>query len=49
LRNHLSSIYQKLGVNNRLDLYIYAQRHGLAWDAPDEPSPGTLDHKLKTA
>jgi DNA-binding NarL/FixJ family response regulator len=49
LRNHLSSIYQKLGVNNRLDLYIYAQRHGLAWAAPDEPSPGTLDHKLKTA
>lgn len=27
LRNHLSSIYQKLGVNNRLDLYIYAQNH----------------------
>jgi len=27
LRNHLSSIYQKLGVNNRLDLFVYAQRH----------------------
>ena len=27
LRNHLSSIYQKLGVNNRLDLYIYAQNN----------------------
>ena len=27
LRNHLSSIYQKLGVNNRLDLYVYAQSH----------------------
>lgn len=27
LRNHLSSIYQKLGVNNRLDLYVYAQNH----------------------
>lgn len=28
LRNHLSSIYQKLGVNNRLDLYMFAQTHG---------------------
>lgn len=27
LRNHLSSIYQKLGVGNRLDLYVYAQSH----------------------
>lgn len=27
LRNHLSSIYQKLGVNNRLDLYVYVQSH----------------------
>jgi len=27
LRNHLSSIYQKLGVSNRLDLYVYAQSH----------------------
>jgi len=28
LRNHLSSIYQKLGVSNRLDLYMYAQNSG---------------------
>lgn len=28
LRNHLSSIYQKLGVCNRLDLYMYAQNRG---------------------
>ena len=27
LRNHLSSIYQKLGVSNRLDLYVYVQNH----------------------
>lgn len=27
LRNHLSSIYQKLGVGNRLDLYVYVQSH----------------------
>jgi two-component system, NarL family, nitrate/nitrite response regulator NarL len=29
LRNHLSRIYDKLGVPNRLELYIYAQRQGL--------------------
>lgn len=29
LRNHLSRIYDKLGVLNRLELYVYAQRHGL--------------------
>jgi DNA-binding NarL/FixJ family response regulator len=27
LRNHLSSIYQKLGVGNRLDLYVFVQSH----------------------
>ncbi|MES2149555.1 MAG: response regulator transcription factor [Pseudomonadota bacterium] len=27
LRNHLSSIYQKLGIGTRLELYIYATRH----------------------
>lgn len=29
LRNHLTSIYQKLGVGNRLELYIYATKHQL--------------------
>lgn len=29
LRNHLSSIYGKLGLSNRVDLYAYAQRHRL--------------------
>lgn len=29
LRNHLSSIYSKLGLSNRLDLYAYAIRHEL--------------------
>ncbi|HEY7241024.1 MAG TPA: response regulator transcription factor [Burkholderiales bacterium] len=28
LRNHLSRIYDKLGVPNRFELYIFAQRHG---------------------
>jgi len=29
LRNHLSSIYRKLNVTNRLEMYVYAIRHGL--------------------
>lgn len=29
LRNHLSTIYQKLDVANRLELYVYATKHGL--------------------
>lgn len=29
LRNHLSSIYLKLNVDNRLKLYVYAVRNGL--------------------
>lgn len=35
LRNHLTSIYQKLDVRNRLELYVYATRHPrLAKNAP---------------
>jgi two-component system, NarL family, nitrate/nitrite response regulator NarL len=30
LRNHLSRIYDKLGVPNRVELYVYAQRYGLS-------------------
>lgn len=29
LRNHLTSIYGKLGLTNRVDLYAFAHRHGL--------------------
>ena len=29
LRNHLSRIYDKLGVSNRLELYLFGQKHGL--------------------
>ena len=35
LRNHLTSIYQKLGVGNRLELYVYAVKHRLAMPAHD--------------
>jgi two-component system nitrate/nitrite response regulator NarL len=30
LRNHLTSIYEKLGVANRLELYVYAHQQKLA-------------------
>lgn len=39
LRNHLTSIYQKLGVNNRLELYVYALKHQL--DSFADEAPGT--------
>jgi DNA-binding NarL/FixJ family response regulator len=29
VRNHLTSIYSKLRVQNRLELFVYASRHGL--------------------
>ncbi|TWI67391.1 two component transcriptional regulator, LuxR family [Pseudoduganella lurida] len=38
LRNHLTAIYQKLDVANRLELYVYATRNGLgASDANGGP------------
>lgn len=30
LRNHLTAIYQKLAVANRLELYVYATKHDLS-------------------
>ncbi|QBE62207.1 response regulator [Pseudoduganella lutea] len=33
LRNHLTAIYAKLDVANRLELYMYATRHGLGLEA----------------
>ena len=30
LRNHLSSVYHKLEVANRLELYVYALKHRLS-------------------
>jgi DNA-binding CsgD family transcriptional regulator len=29
LRNHLTVIYQKLGVHGRLELYLFAKERGL--------------------
>jgi two-component system nitrate/nitrite response regulator NarL len=34
LRNHLSVIYDKLGLSGRLELFLFASEHGLANAAP---------------
>lgn len=34
LRNHLTSIYNKLDVSNRLELFAYAHKHGLTKQPP---------------
>jgi DNA-binding NarL/FixJ family response regulator len=39
LRNHLTSIYNKLGVANRLELFAYAHKHGLASASPGSARP----------
>jgi DNA-binding NarL/FixJ family response regulator len=38
LRNHLTSIYDKLQVANRLELFAYAHKHGLA-KVPSSKAP----------
>jgi DNA-binding NarL/FixJ family response regulator len=54
LRNHLTSIYQKLNVNNRLELYIYAIKHRLGTshvdaDAHTETSAENMTDKARSA
>ena len=39
LRNHLTSIYRKLDVTSRLEMYVYAIRHGLV-----QPDAGRARH-----
>jgi DNA-binding NarL/FixJ family response regulator len=41
LRNHLTTIYSKLGVQGRLNLYVFAIEHGLA-PAPAAPAPAPV-------
>ncbi|MNX75149.1 Transcriptional regulatory protein DegU [compost metagenome] len=36
VHNHLSNIYQKLNLINRIDLLMYALKHGLTNEAPTE-------------
>jgi len=40
LRNHLTAIYNKLGVSGRLALFAYAQRHGLDGTVEDAAQGG---------
>jgi DNA-binding NarL/FixJ family response regulator len=37
LRNHLATIYEKLGVHRRVDLVFYALDNGLDTEVSDEP------------
>ena len=40
LRNHLTTIYAKLEVRGRLELHLFATRHGLLEDDPaSRPDP----------
>lgn len=39
LRNHLSSIYQKLGLTNRLELYVWATRNQAGMRPSDQRRP----------
>ena len=39
LRNHLTTIYSKLGVRGRLELHVYATTHGLGAAGRDAPGP----------
>jgi two-component system nitrate/nitrite response regulator NarL len=39
LRNHLVSIYRKLGVKNRLELYVYAVKHQLGEESSAHFTP----------
>lgn len=42
LRNHLVFIYRKLGVKNRLELYVYAIKHHMGEDSPVAFLPAEL-------
>jgi DNA-binding NarL/FixJ family response regulator len=42
VRHHLTSIFAKLEVSDRLELLIYAYRHGLV-DPPRPPDPDKAD------
>jgi two-component system nitrate/nitrite response regulator NarL len=44
LRNHLSSIYQKLEVSNRLALYVYAAKHQMGTTNPARDDLMSGDH-----
>jgi DNA-binding NarL/FixJ family response regulator len=42
LRNHLSRIYDKLGVTSRMELYLFAQRRGMKATSKPAPAAGKV-------
>jgi DNA-binding NarL/FixJ family response regulator len=49
LRNHLTSIYRKLNVSNRLEMYVYATRHGLVQPEPARERDGVFSEQPGSA
>ena len=47
LRNHLSRIYDKLGVPNRVELFVLAQRHGVPGRTGEQRKPRAKASRLK--
>jgi DNA-binding NarL/FixJ family response regulator len=47
LRNHLTSIYEKLGVRNHTAMYAFAQKHGLTSDSLAPRRPLRLSSRTK--
>jgi len=47
LRNHLSRIYDKLGVPNRVELFVFAQRHGVPGRTAEQRKPRAKGSRLK--
>ena len=41
VKNHLSNIFDKLGVSNRLELALYAVHHRLVAGVPAGPAPAS--------
>jgi DNA-binding NarL/FixJ family response regulator len=49
LRNHLTSIYQKLEVSNRLELYVYAVKHHIGPHLSMPPARQITQNHLQTS
>lgn len=49
LRNHLTSIYEKLGVRNHTAMYAFAQKHGLTSDSLAPRRPLRLSSRTKNS
>jgi two-component system, NarL family, nitrate/nitrite response regulator NarL len=43
LRNHLASIYDKVGVRNRMELYVFCGKHQKTVDPENHPKRRATD------